>query len=118
MRVGARVLLVIMLLLIPYATLTPDPGAPSGAAPFMHLGGMAWVAFLACLSFEKIRTMTLAVVFVFAYSALMEFIQHYLPYRHGSWEDVGINGVGCLIGVAIFAAVAGVFRVQRSRFRI
>lgn len=99
---AARTLLVLMLLLMPYATLSPDPGIPSGSAPFIHLGGMAWLAVLACMSFETAKIRSGAVFFVFVYSALMEIFQHYLPYRHGTWEDVGINAVGCLIGVALF----------------
>lgn len=59
----------------------------------MHLGGMAWIAFLACASFDTLRARAGVVVFVFAYSALMELFQHYLPYRNGTWEDVMINGV-------------------------
>ena len=107
-RTGSRVLLVLMLMLIPYATLTPDPGTPEGSAPYMHLGGMAWVGLLACLSFEANKTRAWAVLFVFAYSSLMELFQHYLPYRHGTWDDVWLNGMGCLAGAAIFAAVTGV----------
>lgn len=106
-----------MLLLIPFATLTPDPGTPPGAAPFMHLGGMAWVAFLTCLSFESNRIRLGAVVFVFAYSALMELFQNWLPYRHGTWEDVGINGLGCLMGVGLFIVQRSTFQVLNSRFR-
>ena len=98
LRVGVRVLLVIMLLLMPYATLTSDPGTPSGAAPFMHLAGMAWVAWLACMSFVTNRNRAWAVLLVFAYSALMELLQLYLPNRNATWEDVGINGLGCLLG--------------------
>lgn len=91
-----------MLLLIPWATLTPDPGTPSGAAPLLHLGGMAWVAFLACLSFDSLRSRAWAVILVFAYSALMEYFQNLLPYRNGNWQDVGINAMGCLLGTGIF----------------
>ena len=116
-KMGARVFLVIMLLLIPFATLTPDPGTPSKAAPFLHFLGMAWVAFLACLSFETNRMRLGAVGFVFAYSALMEFFQHYLPYRNGTWEDVGINGLGCLMGVGLFIVQRSTFQVLNSRFR-
>ncbi len=101
---ASRALLVFMLVLMPYATLTPDPGVPSGSAPFLHLAGMAWVALLACMSFETIKFRAGAVLFVLAYSALMELFQHYLPYRHGTWDDVGINSLGCLIGVGIFGA--------------
>ena len=105
MQTASRVLLAIMLLLIPYGTLTPDPGTPSGSAPFMHLGGMAWVALLACMSFETNKNRVWAVLFVFAYGSLMELFQHYLGYRHGSWADVGLNGIGCLLGVGGFAII-------------
>ncbi len=101
----SRVLLVIMLLLIPYATLTPDPGTPSGSAPYLHFGGMAWVAFLACMSFNDIKFRVPAVIFVFAYSSLMELFQHYLPYRHGTWDDVLLNGVGSVAGAGVFLLI-------------
>ncbi len=101
----SRILLVIMLLLIPYATLTPDPGTPSGSAPYLHFVGMAWVAFLACMSFNDIKFRVSAVIFVFAYSSLMELFQHYLPYRHGTWDDVFLNGVGSVAGVGVFLLI-------------
>jgi hypothetical protein len=101
-RIAARVLLLSMLILMTYGTLSSDPGTPSGAAPFLHFGGMAWIAFLACASFETLRARAGAVVFVFAYSALMELFQYWLPYRHGTWEDVMVNGLGCVVGVGVF----------------
>ncbi len=113
LRTGSKVLLVLMLLLIPYATLTPDPGTPSGSAPFMHLGGMAWVSLLACLSFTSLKNRTLGVLFVFAYSSLMELFQHYLPYRHGTWGDVWLNGLGCLLGAMFF-----LFIVHCTKLRV
>lgn len=103
-RLAAKVLLAFMLVLMTYGTLSPDPGTPADAAPFLHLGGMAWIALLACVSFERIRSRAWAVLFVFAYSALMELFQHYLPDRNGTFVDVGINALGCLLGVVVFSA--------------
>jgi VanZ family protein len=117
LKVLARVLLLSMLILMTYGTLSSDPGTPSGAAPFLHFGGMAWIAFLACASFDTLRSRAGAVVFVFAYSALMELFQHYLPYRHGTWEDVMVNGLGCVVGVGIFVATGWIGELREYGFR-
>ncbi len=93
-----------MLLLMPLASLLPGTSPPSSSASYMHLASLAVAAFLACASFETIRARAGAVVFVFAYSALMELFQHYLPYRHGTWEDVMVNGVGCVVGTGVYMA--------------
>jgi len=84
---------------MPYAL---SQGRPIASSPTRKVG------LLACLSFEANKNRAWAVLFVFAYSSLMELFQYYLPYRHGTWDDVWLNGMGCLAGAAIFAAVAGV----------
>jgi len=101
----SRVLLLILLVLMPYAALSPGTSPPSDVASHMHFFSMAWISFLACVSFSTLRIRILAVLFVFGYSALLEFFQHMLPYRNGTWDDVTTNFLGCLAGFGIFYTV-------------
>jgi VanZ family protein len=101
----SRVLLIILLVLMPYAALSPGTRPPSDVASHMHFYSMAFIAFVACLSFKIFQARLGAVLFVFGYSALMEFFQHILPYRNGTWDDVTTNFLGCLAGFVIFYTV-------------
>jgi len=101
----SRVLLAVLLLFMPYATLSPGTSPPSDVASHMHFYTMAFLAVLACSCFKTFGARLGAVLFVFGYSALMEFFQHLLPYRHGNWDDVMTNFLGCLAGVGFFYAV-------------
>lgn len=76
----------------------------------MHLAAMAVIAILACGAFVSTRGRAVAVMFVFVFSALMEWFQHFSPVRQGSWEDIGINALGCLAGVLIFTLTQGIKR--------
>lgn len=117
-RTGARLFLVITLVLMPVATLFPGTNHLWATAFQRHFISLAFLAFLACVSFENNLLRTGAVVFVFGYSALMELFQHYLPFRHGTWVDVGFNGAGCLLGVGIFIVQRSTFNILNSRFRL
>ena len=105
LRWASRAVLVVLLACMPWAPLSPSASSPSGWAVFLHLAGMAVIALLACTAFTTLWARAGAVVFVFAFSALMEWLQHFSPVRQGTWEDVGVNALGCLAGVLIFAAV-------------
>jgi VanZ family protein len=103
LRWVSRGILVVLLAAMPWATLSPAASPPSRWAVLMHLSAMAVIALLACTAFTSLRSRAGAVMFVFAFSALMEWFQHFSPVRQGSWEDVGINALGCLAGVLVFA---------------
>lgn len=104
-RLAGKGLLAGMLVLMPVATLLPGTSPPSDMAATLHFWAMAWTAFVACVAFQETRSRLFAVLFVFALSAGLEFLQYLLPYRHGCWEDVWINGAGCLAGVGFFVAL-------------
>jgi hypothetical protein len=115
-RLTSRVLLAAMLGMMPFAALLPGTSPPSEAAFYMHLTGMAALAFLACVAFETMKTRILAVFFVFAFSVLMELLQSVLPYRHGTMTDVYINAMGCAAGFTSFLAASGIWKLrQRAR---
>jgi VanZ family protein len=40
-------------------------------------------------------------IYLFAFSLLMELIQHFIPYRHFSFADLLANGLGLFIGQII-----------------
>jgi len=110
LRWASRGLLAALLAAMPWATLSPAASPPSQWAGVMHLTAMAVFAILACAAFVSTRGRAGAVTFVFVFSALMEGFQHFSPVRQGSWEDVGINSLGCLAGVLIFALAQGIKR--------
>lgn len=105
-------MLVGVLLLMPAATLSPWTSPPAVTASGMHLLSLAFVSLMACLSFRSNLARAGAVVFVFSYSALMELFQYHLPFRNGTWDDVMVNGAGCLLGVAAFAVLRSMFYLQ------
>lgn len=110
LRWASRGILAVLLVCMPWATLSPAASPPSQWAVLMHLAAMAVIALLACTAFTTLRGRAGAVMFVFVFSALMEWLQHFSPARHGSWEDVGINALGCLAGVLVFALAQGINR--------
>jgi len=101
----SRGTLVGLLVCMPYAYLSPAARPPSQLAPYMHLAAMAVLSLLACVSFKTARRRTCAVFFIFIFSALMELLQYFSPHRNSSWEDVGINALGCLAGGMLFGAL-------------
>ncbi len=107
LRRASRASLVVLLACMPYATLSPAASPPSQWAVLMHMAAMAVIALLACTAFATLRGRAGAVMFVFVFSALMEWFQYFSPVRHGSWQDVGINALGCLVGVLIFSLAQG-----------
>jgi len=98
----SRVILVVLLCAMPWATLSKTASPPNQMAGLMHVAGMAVLAWLACRGFVSNRGRTGVVLFVFGLSALMEGLQHFSPHRHSSWEDVGFNALGCLAGVFVW----------------
>jgi len=102
LRRASRSILVVLLACMPYATLSPAASPPSQWAALMHMAAMAVIALLACTAFVTLRGRAGAVLFVCVFSALMEGFQYFSPVRHGSWQDVGVNALGCLVGVLIF----------------
>ena len=102
----SRGLLAVLLGTMPWVALSPAAGPPSQWAALMHLGATAGLSVLACAGFATARGRAGAVVAVFVFSALMEGLQHFSPHRHGTWEDVGINALGCAAGVLIYFGVS------------
>lgn len=101
LQTAGRGALVVLLACMPWAVLSPQASPPSHWAGWMHVGAVAMLSVLAYVSFASLWSRAGAVMFVFAYSGLMELLQHFSAGRTGSWEDLGMNGVGVLIGVAL-----------------
>ena len=81
LRWASRGILAALLACMPWATLSPAASPPSQWAVLMHLAAMAVIALLACTAFATLRGRAGAVMFVFAFSALMEWLQHFSPVR-------------------------------------
>ena len=101
MKMAGRGALVVLLACMPWVVLLPEAGPPSQWAGWMHVGALAMLSVLTWVSFTKLWSRAGAVMFVFGYSGLMEVLQHFSAERTGSWEDVGMNGLGVLIGVGV-----------------
>ena len=101
LQAAGRGALVVLLACMPWAMLSPEASPPSHWAGGMHVGALAMLSVLACVSFTSLWGRAGAVMFVFGYSGLMEVLQHFSAGRTGSWEDLGMNAVGVLIGVGL-----------------
>ena len=62
--------------------------------------GMAYCLLMtiAILAFQQIGRPFKLLLGLFAYSMIIEFIQHFLPYRSFSVLDLLANGVGLVLG--------------------
>lgn len=96
----ARLLLLSALAAMPFATLLPAASPPADYAGGMHLVALAGLSLLACCAFTTLRGRLLAVLLIFAYSALLEYLQYLHPLRQGNLQDVAINALGCALGLA------------------
>jgi hypothetical protein len=105
LRTTGRIVLASMLVMMPFAHLFPGTSPPSEAASYLHMASMAVFAFFACAAFKSVRARIGGVAAVFAFGVLMELLQHFLPYRHGSLADIYINGIGCIAGALAFAVM-------------
>ncbi|MDY6903452.1 MAG: VanZ family protein [Thermodesulfobacteriota bacterium] len=112
-QVLRRAVLVIFLVCMPWAVLSPATNPPAQWADSAHIAAMAILSMLAWASFTGLWRRVGAVLFVFAYSALMEFLQHFSPIRTGTWEDVWVNGRGILIGLVCILVLRMVARRDR-----
>ncbi len=86
---------------------------PLAQAFIIHVSALGGLCMLACLACEKIIQRAGAVLFVFAYSLFLEFLQNYSPDRYGSMEDVAANAPGCLAGVLLYLTIAGLHGLKR-----
>lgn len=83
----------------------------------MHVGALAGLTVLALLSFDGVWRRMSAVLFVFAYSALMELLQYFLPERNGTLGDVAANALGCLVGLSLYLVAVGIRRKMTAGAR-
>ncbi|MFA6998709.1 MAG: VanZ family protein [Victivallaceae bacterium] len=79
----------------------------------MHVSALAGLCTLACLAFEKNIQRAGAVLFVFVYGLVMEWLQNFSLDRHGTMEDVAANAMGCLAGVLLYFTIRGLHGLKR-----
>jgi VanZ family protein len=88
-----------------YLSLTPNPGDVFASVwdKFLHV--ICWLGL--CLSLRIAVTQTryfpAAALGLFAYSILIEIVQHTLPPREFSVADIVANAVGIISGLAVAA---------------
>ena len=113
----SRLMLVALLVLMPWVALSSAMSPPSEWAFVIHVSALAGLCVLACLAFEKSIQRGGAVLFVFAYSLVLEWLQNLSPDRYGSMEDVAANAMGCLVGVLLYLTIVGL-RCLKRRYAI
>jgi|GEM_PF-2639442 len=99
----SRIVLAIALMLMPWGTLSSSVPTPPSCAWFLHVSALAGLTVLVFLSFVTTRVRAWAVILIFLYSALLEFLQHFNPDRYGSIEDLAANALGCVAGLLVSA---------------
>lgn len=105
--------MVALLVLMPWVALSSAMSPPSAQAFVMHVSALAGLCMLACLAFKKIILRTGAVLLVFVYSLVLEWLQNFSPDRYCSMEDVVANALGCLGGVLLYFTIAGLQGLKR-----
>lgn len=100
-----------------YGSVTPiDDGVPRtvfgiGTTVYLHLiayGGFAGAIGYALLAADR-QTLAVAVAIAMLYGIFIEILQGFIPYRTMDTLDVLVNGVGALVGAALWRLVAPVF---------
>lgn len=109
----SRLLLTALLVLMPWVALSSAMSPPSARAFIMHVSALAGLCTLACLAFEKNIQRAGAVLFVFVYGLVMEWLQNFSLDRHGTMEDVAANAMGCLAGVLLYFTIRGLHGLKR-----
>jgi VanZ family protein len=98
-------------MLMPWGTLSSSVPTPPSCAWFLHVSALAGLTVLSFIAFEKIRQRIGAVIFIFFYSAFLEFLQYFNPARHATIEDLGANALGCLVGLVFWFAASRIYSV-------
>lgn len=87
------------LLIVGALSLFPQTAPPGGGIDDLSLHALTYGALAMASVWVFKRRWHLAVLVVLLYSAGIEGLQHFVPGRHGSLEDLAANVLGILIGV-------------------
>ena len=113
---ASRLLLVAALLAMPLFTLLPALAPPAHSAGLAHVAALALLTLLAAFAWRERRSRYWAVGGVLSYSLLMEILQHYHPARNFSFQDIFLNILGCLFGLALLLGIEAL-RMRRAADR-
>lgn len=97
------------------ASLVPVDLLPRQAATIwdkgQHAFGFAWLALLGLLAHhERFWTMLLGLM---VFGGAIELAQAATGWRYGEWLDFAADGIGILIGAAIWLAARGLSTLKR-----
>ena len=96
---GLRITLVILILAIAYLSLTPSDTIVVGNDKISHFIAYAVLTFnIGLLVFPSKRRLLIGMLIAVAFGILIECIQHYIPGRFRSIEDVYANTMGVALG--------------------
>ena len=73
-----------------------------------HAIGYGALMASALLAYPKVSKMRLAALLCI-HGCLMEVLQYFSGYRFGDWQDALADGVGVMMGVAVFIIVSKFF---------
>ena len=96
---GLKITLVILVVAITYLSLTPSEIAVVGNDKISHFIAYAVLTFnIGLLVFPSQRRLLIGMLAAVAFGIMIECIQHYIPGRFRSIEDVYANMIGVALG--------------------
>ncbi len=116
---GLKITLVILVLAITYLSLTPSEIAVVGNDKISHFIAYAVLTFnIGLLVFPSKRRLLIGMLVAVLFGILIECIQHYIPGRFRSIEDVYANTIGVALGGLLTLAFGkGLLKLLR-KFRL
>ena len=90
---------------------TPDMQVVPNFDKVLHFSGYA-IATYYFQQLTKNRKLYRTLIFIFLYSALIEFLQDQLPTREMSFLDLVANGSGCLFGSLVSVKILPKFLLK------
>lgn len=116
---GLKITLVIIVLSISYLSLTPSEIVIVGNDKISHFIGYSALTFnIGLLVFPSKRRLLIGMLIAVAFGILIECIQHYIPGRFRSMEDVYANTMGVALGGLLTLAFGkGLLKLLR-KFRL
>ncbi len=102
-----------LVLLVSWLAFTPNPppGADLGWDKANHASAFATLMLVAACAWPQwLRASPAALL---AYGGLIEIVQSFIPGRDGEWPDLLADGVGIVLGLALFALLWHLLQTRR-----
>jgi len=100
--VAVRTLLIVVLVVVVWASLKPTGSTIAGSDKIAHFLAYAALSGLGLLSFGRVWFQAGFVVFCLLLGGTMEIMQGMLPHRVMGWDDMLANALGVAVAVAVY----------------